>query len=80
MVRPSPHWPAPGPNRFAQHAGDGDSTICANPRNPHYFIYRGASIVPLTSDHTYFAVTAADFDYIAFLDKLAANRCNFNRL
>jgi len=55
-------------------------TVKADPNNPHYFNYKGKPIILITSDHTYFGVTAADFDYVKFLDKLAANSNNFTRI
>jgi hypothetical protein len=55
-------------------------TIKVDPENPHYFNYKGKPIILVTSDHTYFGVTAPDFDYVKFLDKLAANSNNFTRI
>ncbi len=49
-------------------------------RNPHYFRYQDKPIVLVTTDHTWFALTAPDFDYVAFLDALAENDNNFTRL
>jgi hypothetical protein len=54
--------------------------VRVDPHNPHYFNYQGKPIVLVTSDHTWFALTAADFDYIKFLDALAANGNNFTRI
>jgi hypothetical protein len=54
--------------------------VRVDPRNPHYFNYRGKPLILVTSDHTWFAVTAADFNYVAFLDALAANGNNFTRI
>lgn len=51
-----------------------------DPQNPHYFSYQGKPLVLVTSDHTWFALTAADFDYVKFLDALAANGNNFTRI
>ena len=55
-------------------------TVKVDPENPHYFNYKGKPIILVTSDHTYFGVTAPDFDYVKFLDKLAANSNNFTRI
>ena len=57
-----------------------DKIIKVHSENPHYFYYEGKPIILLTSDHTYFGVTAADFDYVKFLDKLAAYGNNFTRI
>ena len=46
----------------------------------HYFVYRDAPILLITSDHHYGAVLNADFDYIAFLDKLKSRGMNFTRI
>ncbi|MDO9256874.1 MAG: hypothetical protein Q7U54_15245 [Bacteroidales bacterium] len=54
--------------------------ISLHPENPHYFSYRGKSILLITSDQHYGAVTNMDFDYITFLDTLAANGMNFTRI
>ncbi len=54
--------------------------IKVDPDNHHYFNYQGKPTILLTSDHTYFAVAASDFDYAKFLDKLAEHGMNFTRL
>ncbi len=48
--------------------------------NPHYFSYRGSPILLLTCDQHYGAVINADFDYLAFLDTIAAAGMNFTRI
>lgn len=58
----------------------GQGPVAVHPANPHYFTYQGKPLLLLTSDHTYFAVTAPDFDYVKFLDTLAAHRNNFTRI
>lgn len=63
-----------------QAYGQSEGPVRVDPANPHYFNYRGKPIVLLTSDHTYFAVTASDFDYVKFLDTLAAHGSNFTRI
>jgi len=57
-----------------------DGPVRVDPHNPHYFNYRGKPLILVTSDHTWFAVHAADFDFVRFLDKLAANGNNFTRI
>ena len=59
--------------------GTGPS-LRAHPANPHYFEYRGRPILLLATDHHYGAVTIAEFDYLAFLDTLAAHGLNFTRI
>ena len=48
--------------------------------NPHYFFYREKPVFLITSDQHYGAVTNMDFDYITFLDTLAAYGMNFTRI
>ncbi|HXY41589.1 MAG TPA: DUF4038 domain-containing protein, partial [Vicinamibacteria bacterium] len=48
--------------------------------NPHYFERQGRTIVFVTSDHHYGAVIDADFDYVRFLDALAASGMNLTRI
>jgi hypothetical protein len=48
--------------------------------NPHYFCYQGSPLVLITSDQHYGAVINADFDYVAYLDKLASKGMNFTRI
>jgi hypothetical protein len=48
--------------------------------NPHYFARDGRPLVLVTSDHHYGAVIDADFDYVRFLDALAAGGSNLTRI
>ncbi len=50
------------------------------PGNPHYFMRDGRPFVLVTSDHHYGAVIDADFDYVRFLDGLAAAGMNLTRI
>ena len=50
------------------------------PANPHYFAYKGKPVLLITSDQHYGAVINRDFDYLAFLDTLAAAGMNFTRI
>ena len=50
------------------------------PANPHYFMKDGKPFVLVTSDHHYGAVIDADFDFVRFLDYLAASGMNLTRI
>lgn len=50
------------------------------PANPHYFSRDGKPIVLVTSDHHYGAVIDAEFDFVRFLDALAAGGANLTRI
>jgi hypothetical protein len=49
-------------------------------KNPRYFSRDGQPVVLVTSDHHYGAVIDADFDFVRFLDALAASRLNLTRI
>ena len=49
------------------------------PENPHYFLFRGKPAVLITSGEHYGAVLNADFDYVKYLDTLAADGLNLTR-
>ena len=49
-------------------------------RNPRYFARDGKPIVLVTSDHHYGAVVDLDFDYVRYLDGLAAQGLNLTRI
>jgi hypothetical protein len=53
--------------------------IQLHPDNPHYFLWRGQPTVLITSGEHYGAVLNADFDYVKYLDTLAADRLNLTR-
>ncbi len=63
-----------------QAAGQPEGPVQVDSQNPHYFRYRGQPLILVTSDHTWFAATAADFDYVRFFDALAANHNNLTRI
>jgi hypothetical protein len=48
--------------------------------NPRYFERDRRPVVFVTSDHHYGAVIDADFDYVRFLDTLAASGMNLTRI
>jgi len=49
------------------------------PENPHYFNFGGKPAVLITSGEHYGAVLNADFDYVKYLDTLAADGLNLTR-
>ena len=49
------------------------------PENPHYFLFGGKPAVLVTSGEHYGAVLNADFDYVKYLDTLAADGLNLTR-
>src|SRR5438876_6306919 len=50
-----------------------------HPENPHYFLFRGKPTILITSDEHYGAVLNLDFDFVKYLDALAAHRLNHTR-
>ncbi len=56
-----------------------DAPIQLHPENPHYFLWRGRPTVLITSGEHYGAVLNADFDYVKYLDALAADHLNLTR-
>ncbi len=56
-----------------------DEPIRLHPRNPHYFLFRGKPAVLITSGEHYGAVLNLDFDYVKYLDTLAADGLNLTR-
>jgi len=56
------------------------SPISLHPQNPHYFLFRGKPTVLITSAEHYGAVVNLDFDYVPYLDCLAAHRLNYTRI
>ncbi|MEP7371867.1 MAG: hypothetical protein ABI675_00675 [Chitinophagaceae bacterium] len=53
--------------------------IALHPGNPHYFIYHGKPAVLITSGEHYGAVMNTGFDYITYLNTLAADGLNLTR-
>jgi hypothetical protein len=53
--------------------------IRLHPQNPHYFLFRGKPTVLITSGEHYGAVLNLDFDYVKYLDTLAADGLNNTR-
>jgi hypothetical protein len=48
--------------------------LALHPDNPRYFLFRGELAVLVTSGERYGAVLNLDFDYVRYLDTLAADR------
>lgn len=65
---------------FISACNPDNSPVTVSWENPHYFSYNSKPIILISSDHTYFAVIAEDFDYVKFIDKLAAFGNNFTRI
>src|SRR5688572_22755707 len=53
--------------------------LALHPDNPHYFLFRGKPTVIVTSAEHYGAVLNLDFDYVKYLDELAAHGLNNTR-
>ncbi len=53
--------------------------ISLHPKNPHYFLFRGKPTILIGSTEHYGAVMNLDFNYIAYLDELAAANLNVTR-
>ncbi|MCL2708755.1 MAG: hypothetical protein FWF03_06525 [Defluviitaleaceae bacterium] len=54
--------------------------IRVNPRNPHYFEYKGRDILLITSAEMYGAVVNKAFDYKKYLDALHRHGLNYTRI
>ena len=54
--------------------------IRLDPKNPHYFLFRGKPTVLITSGEHYGAVLNGAFDYRTYLGALAADGLNFTRI
>ena len=60
--------------RAAEH-----KPLALHPDNGHYFLFRGKPTVIVTSGEHYGAVLNLDFDYVKYLDELAAHGLNNTR-
>src|SRR5438309_4732140 len=56
-----------------------EKALSLYPDNPHYFLFRGKPMVLITSGEHYGAVLNLDFDFVKYLDALAAHRLNHTR-
>lgn len=67
----------------AMHSVNAEATSTAplalHPNNPHYFLFREKPTVLITSGEHYGAVINLDFDYVKYLDTLAADGLNLTR-
>ncbi len=54
--------------------------VSLNDQNPHYFTFRGAPTILITSGEHYGSVINLDFDYIPYLDELQSKGFNCTRL
>jgi hypothetical protein len=57
----------------------GVEPLALHPANPHYFIFREKPALLISSGEHYGAVLNADFDYVKYLDTLAADGLNLTR-
>jgi Cellulase (glycosyl hydrolase family 5) len=53
--------------------------LSLDPENPHYFLFREKPTVLITSGEHYGAVLNLDFDYVKYLETLAADGMNLTR-
>ena len=53
--------------------------LALHPENPHYFVYQGKPTLLITSGEHYGAVLNLDFDFVQYLDALAADGLNNTR-
>jgi hypothetical protein len=54
--------------------------IQLHPDNPHYFLYKGESLVLITSAEHYGALLNLDFDYKKYLETLGTEGMNYTRI
>jgi len=54
--------------------------IRLDPKNPHYFLYKGKAIALITNGEHYGSVINADFDYDKYLKTIEADGLNYTRL
>jgi len=58
---------------------DNPKPLSIYPQNPHYFFFRNSPVVLIGSTEHYGAVMNLDFDYVRYLDELAASGLNVTR-
>jgi len=63
----------------APAASGAGEALRLHPDNPHYFLFRGQPAVLVTSGEHYGAVLNLDFDYVKYLDEIAACGLNLTR-
>lgn len=64
---------------FLSSCSNSPAPISLHPENPHYFLFRGKPTILIGSTEHYGAVLNLDFDYVAYLDELAAADLNVTR-
>ncbi len=64
---------------LATSCSNNKQPISLHPDNPHYFLFRGKPTILAGSTEHYGAVLNRDFDYIPYLNELAANKLNVTR-
>jgi hypothetical protein len=64
---------------YAAIAQENHEPLALHPDNGHYFLFRGKPTVIVTSAEHYGAVLNLDFDYVKYLDELAAHGLNNTR-
>ena len=57
-----------------------ENAIRVNPKNPHYFQYKGKDILLITAAEVYGAVVNKKFNYSVYLDKLNEYGFNYTRI
>ena len=57
-----------------------EGPIRLHPRNPHYFFYQGKTLALVTAAEHYGALINLDFDYLTYLETLAADGMNYTRI
>ena len=57
-----------------------ENAIRVNPKNPHYFQYKGKDILLITAAEVYGAVVNKKFDYKVYLDALHGYSFNYTRI
>lgn len=67
------------PILFISSCSKSPEPISLHPDNPHYFLFRGKPTILIGSTEHYGAVLNLDFDYVAYLDELAAADLNVTR-
>jgi hypothetical protein len=63
----------------SHNVGEGFAPVALHPANPRYFIYNNRPTTMVTSGEHYGAVLNLDFNYITYLDTLAADGLNHTR-
>jgi hypothetical protein len=64
----------------SHRAHSGEGPIQLHPENPHYFLYKGKTLVLITSAEHYGAVLNMDFDYKTYLKTLHEDGMNYTRI